>query len=771
MKKVWNAVLSAGILACILCACGGETESSNSLEATQKSAAATAAEQTKNENRELPDGYVLSARFQDAGGEKEMRRTFLTDSSLYFNTSYYDQKKEVSVQELYVQEEGEETECLMHFGDESGKSLVAWTVGEDGSLYFLCGIQGGDGEPGSYLLEKRDPSLQEVYSVDVTGSMEDTAIYDMAVEPDGRLYGVTLRGSVLCWDEKGAYQGQFSPPKDGTTAMGGGRLCFGLANAGETGVYAYWGGRDEKTGDSIFLYDLKKWMETDDAGRETQEPLRVDFKSAEETLEAGSDDGFYIVFNGNQDGIYMADQNRLWQIDVGDGSLKALLAWRDVYLKAEYVEELRRQEDGGFLAYIFDTLEQENYWVTMEPLPETELPEKKELVLGVAGTKWYRQSLASRIDQVVLSYNRTHPECQVTIKEYEESSITNFQLELLKGEGPDILLERQSFFDMEELADKGAVENLAPYLEKGEEVSAENILPGIRELITKEGKISRIPLSFAMDIMILPKELEQDIMTPQEVAEYMSQGEYIDYMVWPESLLLQMLSGAEMDHYVAEEEGSCSFNGEEFVGLLEELSVLKNMEMIRKQWERAANFRAGQLPVMIVELDCLEDYLCIREALAGSGRVTGFPNSSGELRYPAKLYDWIGINSASQYKEDAWDFIVFCLSYVSRCDDVADRFVVTDEKFEKQTCYEREGNYFIKWNEYDELWTGWQEIAPTTQEDTELLREMSEHLYLYEDDALMQVIEEETAAFFAGDISAREAAERIQNRAALVLGE
>ena len=63
------------------------------------------------------------------------------------------------------------------------------------------------------------------------------------------------------------------------------------------------------------------------------------------------------------------------------------------------------------------------------------------------------------------------------------------------------------------------------------------------------------------------------------------------------------------------------------------------------------------------------------------------------------------------------------------------------------------------------------DFAPATQEETDFLREIPEHLYLYENENLLRVISEEASAFFAGDISAREAAERIQNRASLVLAE
>lgn len=46
-----------------------------------------------------------------------------------------------------------------------------------------------------------------------------------------------------------------------------------------------------------------------------------------------------------------------------------------------------------------------------------------------------------------------------------------------------------------------------------------------------------------------------------------------------------------------------------------------------------------------------------------------------------------------------------------------------------------------------------------------------EHLYFCENAKLKQVIREEVDAFLAGDISAQEAADRIQNRGAIVVGE
>jgi hypothetical protein len=169
----------------------------------------------------------------------------------------------------------------------------------------------------------------------------------------------------------------------------GNKICYGLANAGEKGIYAFWKGKEVGAEKGIRLYELSKLQKMSEAELEQAEPLRVDYASAEETVATGGD---LFIFSGYSDGLYMVDQNRMWQIDLTDGSLEALFQWQDMNIKAEYVQAVSRQGD-GFLLYVFDTLESGNYWLTLEAVPASQIPEKKELVLGIAGTVWYDDSL------------------------------------------------------------------------------------------------------------------------------------------------------------------------------------------------------------------------------------------------------------------------------------------------------------------------------------------------------------------------------------------
>ena len=243
-------------------------------------------------------------------------------------------------------------------------------------------------------------------------------------------------------------------------------------------------------------------------------------------------------------------------------------------------------------------------------------------------------------------------------------------------------------------------------------------------------------------------------------------------MIWPNVLLNQILSGAEMDRFVDEANKSCSFDSEEFIGLLEGLASLGERQKPGQLTDRADFMHAGKTNVVLGELESMADYLSIRDSFSDVARITGFPTSSGELRYPAELFDWLGINSASEHKSEAWDFIEFCMDYTSRADNVNERFVLTKDKFEQQTQYDTEEYHLVNWfPHYSSVMIDLENLPPVTGEETDFLREISEHLYFYENHRLLQIIEEEAASFFEGQKSAGEAAELIQNRAQMLLNE
>ncbi len=732
-------------------------------------------EMLKKESRDsdvsewLSDGYAFSACVEIAGDEGIFYRARsggndpqLMDSTLYYKTISRGQG--ILESAIYVQERGEKARLLLHFGKEDRKFLYRFAIGEDGCLYLLYGESNTEGEAESYILTKMDTEMRELYSVDIAQSLADTNVYDLKAKTDGGIYGMTEDGTVLFWNKQGELQEKFSLNIDKVDAFNpGGLICTRTA-----GDYAYFMPQEEDGLTKVLLYNLDIWREKGEAKRNTAQPLIVDLHS--HSIAAKNNEQLFMFVD--RDGAYLADKNGLWEMELPDGVLKRLFTWEEVNLPAESIQQMERQEDGSFLFYVFDSLGNRNYWYSVEPVPASEKQEKVELVLGVAGIQYDTNSLISLLDRVVLSYNMLHPECSVTIRRYGGADLTDFQLELLKGGGPDILLEPWTYFDMENLLKKNAVVDLAPYLEAAREVTREDILPGILDAITKEEQISRIPLSFSVRVLIIPKEIAKGEMTPKELLALAAKdARYRD--IYPLSVW-GILAGGEIGRYVDEERKSCSFNSEEFINLLEDMRILEEREWMGSSKLREELFHDRQLLLIQDELSCMLDYLYMRAAFADCGRIAGYPNSSGELRYPLNMYDWLGINNASEHKEEAWNFIEFCLSYTSLADKVSDRFAVIKDTFEEQIHFENieklNGAHFYP-NNFTDKGIDWTNPVFTTKEETDWLREITEHLYFYENDDLKNIIMEESEAFFAGDISAQEAAKRIQNRAMLVLGE
>lgn len=229
MKKRLFSYLCFVISAAFLCGCGREaTDSEIQLTGDgNETENAVAGSRVKEENKELPEGYVLSAHFDDAGGEVGMNDVCMAGGSLYYYTNIYDPDEEFYVQDIYVREKGQEAQNLMHFGKE--KILLGMTADEDGCLYLLWGKNETEDGFEACTLEKRNSQLEEIYSVDTTDGMDGLWVYDMAAASDGKLYGLTLSGIVLYWDENGTFQDRFTLPVSGSTAQGAERICYGLA--------------------------------------------------------------------------------------------------------------------------------------------------------------------------------------------------------------------------------------------------------------------------------------------------------------------------------------------------------------------------------------------------------------------------------------------------------------------------------------------------------------------------------------------------------------
>ena len=171
MKKNFTKIICFGILSLFLWGCGESPEPSDSQHVGSTSESASG--QSGNRSSDLPEGYVLSALFEDAGRDTKMHRplhtTHMVGNSLYYNFTTFDQKQNTIVTNVYIQEKGKEPR-LLDLPVKDRELIRCIAVGEDSCLYLLYEKQGEDENIEAYTWKRLQMSTLILWKPELTES-------------------------------------------------------------------------------------------------------------------------------------------------------------------------------------------------------------------------------------------------------------------------------------------------------------------------------------------------------------------------------------------------------------------------------------------------------------------------------------------------------------------------------------------------------------------------------------------------------------------------
>jgi len=393
------------------------------------------------------------------------------------------------------------------------------------------------------------------------------------------------------------------------------------------------------------------------------------------------------------------------------------------------------------------------------------LPEKQTAVL--ARIKMF-EDMQSYLDQMVSEYNRQSTEYQVELRSYD--SLFDLEAALLKGEGPDLFSLGDFGLDFHLLASKDVLENLSPYFARSSLVKAEDLLPAVRDAGTMDGKFLCVIPNFAVYGTLVGKGItEAGLWTAEDYValaeshpdvplEFCSDSKY-----YHSSVLKSAIKG-DMEHYVDWEKGKCYFDSDSFVALLDRISRLAPLGNadpnynggIREGIDRVSGGHELTASWSISDNSGLKYYLDAIESGA-SIELAGYPCQEAEPYYELFTMVPLGMNSASQNKEAAWSFLEYLLSREQQT--ALDTLPVRQDAFD--SFLDREKSLYGK----DEHLSG---------EAKALLKEIVAHAHwtsASNTTDILYIISEEASAVWAGDKTAQQAAEVIQNRVTLFLSE
>ena len=286
---------------------------------------------------------------------------------------------------------------------------------------------------------------------------------------------------------------------------------------------------------------------------------------------------------------------------------------------------------------------------SLELLEEKLLPPKTTLTLL---TDYPRAELYT----IVNDFNRTSEGYRVEVQLLGEGGLTAelLRTQLIAGEGPDIF----AFYDRSSLADLGAnsFEDLLIYLDADEEYGRDTLVPELLEAMCVQGKLSWLPYSFGISTFTAPSAyLSEPGFSFGEAKQAAAKTGLPLFPGWmTRDILWGWLSDFAVGQYMDLEAGTCSFDNEDYISLLEECAAA------------ASEFGSDSAALYnsLLQFELLQNLIrvsTISDNYGGAYAFVGVPNetTNGSMFSPDLCFT---ISSASEHKDAAWQLVRSCLS-------------------------------------------------------------------------------------------------------------
>ncbi|MCR8846440.1 ABC transporter substrate-binding protein [Paenibacillus sp. SC116] len=401
------------------------------------------------------------------------------------------------------------------------------------------------------------------------------------------------------------------------------------------------------------------------------------------------------------------------------------------------------------------------------------------------------------LEQAEKAYESKNPNVDIVIKEYvalperSPSKVINVlgefspadlekyrnatNTDLMSGKGADII--SVSELNYEKYADKGVLADLGALMEKDPEFDPAKLFGNVMDAANGGGKKVVAPIWYDIHIVssaLEPKELKVDdaswswsdlLHQGAELAKDLPGDLEIMGGVAPAALLRKIVM-SDYDHYINQEEKTASFDTGEFAGLLNQLKELYGSGMLsdnhNKFVENRDIFRDQSLASPLIALETLQSKRQIWNP-PGNGKHSG-------LRFSSNMM--LAINAKSGVTEEAWKFISYLLSEKAQSNPGMWAGLPMN-KAAVASKLKRNGSGMIVFGTTDKSSVKTKAPAEVTAQERErLMAYIGQPGYFHgSDPRLMDIVETETAAFFAGEKAADTVAKLIQNRVKTYLNE
>ena len=433
---------------------------------------------------------------------------------------------------------------------------------------------------------------------------------------------------------------------------------------------------------------------------------------------------------------------------------------------------------------------------TLTRVPADSLPKKQ--ILTVAQLEYNPDyQLTNRM----VRFNRTHDNVRLEYQDYAQyntendysAGITKFNTEVMAGNLPDIIPTGQIAY--RQIASKGLLEDLYPYLDQDPDLKREDFFPNLLSALEVNGGLYQIVSGFSVETLCGAASIVGD--TPgwtyddfNAALEKMPEGcTPLEPYVTRDQVLSSLLY-ADMDNFVDWTSGKVNFESDNFKQLLQFVKQFP----AEYNWDEHDNsentqdlLRQGRQMLTQTYLYGLDSILWNGANFGGKATYIGWPTSSG-VGSIMRFENGFAMSKTCADKEAAWEFFRSMLTESGQANQYnipSNRNVFNKQLEDFMTPRYRKdanGNILLDENgeKIEESRGGWiddsgveHNIYAMTQEQADEVLSIIEtctKVASY-DTSIYDIVNEQAQAFFADQKSIDEVARLIQSKANIYVNE
>lgn len=727
------------------------------------------------------------------GGDKQTSGTGF-DKNLIYKATYYDKPGGMNYignirvgldDKIYAQgyDEKQQKEVIVRINPDNGeveKTIAGEQPKEGDNSYIMNFIVDEEGNYlcflNTYVWDEKNPEKSET-----TYSLQKT-------DADGKEIS---RQKLEIKSENYFYPERILLDKDGNLIVSAYSGFYGYSPEGKQ-IFAIEG--DIYVSDMVMAGDGTIYAITMSDDYESRIINKLDAKTGqlEEIRKMAAGTSMNLI--AGKDGIYMNDGINMYSYDIAKDEKTPIVNWINSDVNGSATSSLCSLSDGRFAGSSYDDLSQSNQLVVMEKLPPEEVKDKKLVSLAMPYSYY-------NLNAAVVAFNRQNDEYRITVEDYAQYATPEnynageekMNTDLVAGKVPDLIVVGN--LPLGNYANKGLLADIYEKMDADSDFNRSDYLENIFKAYEIDGKLYSVVPSFSVQT-VSAKEKNVGKTTGwtmedlEKLMAKMPEGTKIFDGQSREGILNQAMY-LTIEQYMDYEKGSCSFDSEDFIKLLnfasqfpaqEDGSAMEKEVIVSNAMEEEEGSRYAQDKVILCNA-YLYSYSQIHDEkfyTYGGKDITyiGFPTANKQGSAINGNME-IAMSAKASHPDGAWAFIKYLLgdSYQETRNYEwpvkKSMYPKLKEKAQKPDTYIDENG---KEQVYENtIMIGGKEVkvGKVTDEEVakvdELLNSVTQVMRY--DTKVSEIVEEESSAFFSGQKSAEEAAKLIQNRVQTYLSE